>query len=248
MVPTSGDFANRTRFVIHPKKSCILTYWDKYAQQKSTNYLLNGVEMTQVQHSTHLGIHRESTNKANITEKISLGRRTAYSLMGAGLHCGNGLKQSVCGKLWIPRLLFGLEVLNLSRKDISMLEQYQRKALKQIQSLPDKTHSSAVLAMLCILPLECVIHKNMLNLFGRWIASEGIEKDIAVRQLATKTVSEQSWFNEVKYLLELYDLPLPSQLLEEVPSKSKWKKEWSIRLYTQLWKSSGGKRYDPVRP
>ena len=238
MVPTSGDFANRTRFVIHPKKSCILTYWDKYAQQKSTNYLMNGVEMTQVQHSTHLGIQRESTNKANIAEKISLGRRTAYSLMGAGLHCGNGLKQSVCGKLWttyvVPRLLYGLEVLNLSRKDISMLEQYQRKALKQIQSLPDKTHSSAVLAMLGILPLECVIHKNMLNLFGRWITSDGIEKDIAVRQLATKTVSEQSWFNEVKYLLELYDLPLPSQLLEEVPSKSKWKRMVNKAIFSAV--------------
>ena len=41
------------------------------------------------------------------------------------------------------------------------------------------------------------------NLFGRWIASEGIAKDIAVRQLATKTDSEQSWFDEVKYCIWL---------------------------------------------
>ena len=130
--------------------------------------------LSQVQHSTHLGIHRESTYKTNIAEKIFLGRRTVYSLMGVGLHCGNGLKQSVCGKVWttyvVPRLLFSSQVLNLSREDISMLGQYQRKSLKQIQSLPDKTHSSAVLAMLGILPLKCVIHKNMLNLLGRWIA------------------------------------------------------------------------------
>ena len=228
MVPTSGGFANRSRFVIHPKKSCILTYWDTYLKQHDASYIMNSVEMSQVKHSTHLGIHRDSNNKANIAEKVSLGRRTAYSLMGAGLHCGNGLKQSVCGKLWstyvVPRLLYGLEVLYLTGKDIKALEQYQRKSLRQIQSLPDKTHNAAVLALLGILPLERVIHKNMLNLFGRWILFEGVEKDIAVRQLATKSEAEASWFNRIKQLLEMYDLPLPSQLLENAPTKIKWKK------------------------
>ena len=170
MIPTSGGFANRSRFVIHPKKSCILTYGDKYLQYKEASYYMNGMEMSKVQQSTHLGIHRESSNKANITEKISLGRRTAYSLMGAGLHCGNGLKQCVGGKLWstyvVPRLLYGLEVLSLSEKDFRDLELYQRKSLKQIQSFPDKTHSSAVLALLGILPLQRVIHKNIICFGG----------------------------------------------------------------------------------
>ena len=231
MVPTSGSsggFANRSRFMIHPKKSCILTYWDTYLKQHDASYIMNGVEMSQVRHSTHLGIHRDSNNRANIAEKVSLGRRTAYSLMGAGLHCGNGLKQSVCGKLWstyvVPRLLYGLEVLDLTGKDIKALEQYQRKSLRQIQSLPDKTHNAAVLALLGILPLERVIHKNMLNLFGRWILFEGVEKDIAVRHLATKSEAEVSWFNRIKQLLEMYELPLPSQLLENAPTKIKWKK------------------------
>ena len=138
------------------------TYGDKYLQYKEASYYMNGVEMSKVQQSTHLGIHRESSNKANITEKISLGRRTAYSVMGAGLHCGNGLKQCVGGKLWstyvVPRLLYGLEVLSLSEKDFRDLELYQRKSLKQIQSFPDKTHSSAVLALLGILPLQRVMY------------------------------------------------------------------------------------------
>ena len=145
---------------------------------------------------------------SNITEKVNLGRRTAYSLLDVRVHCGNGQKQSVCGKLWsiymVPRLLYGLEVLEFTGNDIKVLEQYQRKSLKQIQSLPDKTHSSAVFALLGILPLEKFIHKNMLNLFGRWIAFDGIERDIAERQLAMKPVTEHSWFNRIKLLLEIY--------------------------------------------
>ena len=147
--------------------------------------------------------------------------------MGAGLHSGNGLKQCVCGKLWstyvVPRLIYGLEVLDLKGDEMKVLEQFQRKSLKQIQSLPDKTQNSAVLAFLGILPLECVIHKNMLNLFGRWIMTDGTEKDIAVRQLAMKSPSELSWFNKLKQLLTLYGLPLPSQLLENVPTRNKLK-------------------------
>ena len=108
--------------------------------------------------------------------------------------------------------------------EIKVLEPYQRKTLKQIQSLPDKTQNSAVLPLLGILPLECVIHKNMLNLFGRWIMADGIEKAIAVRQLATKSPSELRWFNKIKQLLFLYGLPLPSQLLKNVPTRNKWKK------------------------
>ncbi len=92
--------------------------------------------------TTHLGIQRNTSNSADIENKINLGRRAAYSLMGAGLHCGNGLKQDICARLWnseiVPRLTFGLEVMNLKNKDINVLEAFQRKSLKQIQGLPDK--------------------------------------------------------------------------------------------------------------
>ena len=127
-------------------------------KHQEDGYTMNGVEMSQVQHLNHLGIHMDSSNKANITEKVNLERRIVYSFLGAGLHCGNGQKQSVCGKLWsiyvVPRLLYSLEVLELTGNDIKVLEQYQRKSLMQIQSLPDKTHSSAVLTLLGILPLK----------------------------------------------------------------------------------------------
>ena len=228
MLPCTGSFANIARFVIHPNKSCILIFWEKYAQPQCASFTLNGEEMAQVDHAKHLGIHREVNNKVNVDEKITLGRRTAYSLMGAGLHSGNGLKQSVGGKLWstyvVPRFTYGLEVLDLKAGDIKSLEQFQRKSLKQLQSLPDRTQNSISLALLGILPVESVLDKNMLNLFGRWIRTDGIEKEIAVRQLAMKCSSELSWFNKIKELLKKYNLPAPSQLLENVPTKNRWKK------------------------
>ena len=142
-----------------------------------------------------------------------------------------------------PSLCSGSTVLSLSEKDFRDLELYQRKSLKQIQSFPDKTHSSAVLALLGILPLQRVIHKSMLNLFWRWFSCEGIEKDIAVRQLATKSDSESSWFNKVKQLLVLYDLPSSSQLLERVPSKFKWKRTLVEEQWREDIKSSPSLKY-----
>ena len=91
--------------------------------------------------------------------------------MGTGLQSGNGLKQSVGGKLWliyvVPRFTYGFEVLDLKVSDIKSLEQFQRKSLKQLQSLPDRVQNSIALALLGLFPIESVLHKNMLNLLGR---------------------------------------------------------------------------------
>ena len=49
-----------------------------------------------------------------------------------------------------------------------------KKSLKQIQHLPDRAPNSASLTLMGILPIEAVVHKNMLNLFWRWLTGEGI--------------------------------------------------------------------------
>ena len=86
------------------------------------------------------------------------------TLLGAGFHSGNGLKVSLNGFLWstfvLPRMIYGLEALLLRKKDFESLEKFQRKSLKQIQGLPDKTPNSVLLALLGISPVEVAIHKN----------------------------------------------------------------------------------------
>lgn len=86
---------------------------------------MGGEQVQQKNQTKHLSILRDTSQKPYIQDKIYLGRRIAYSLMGAGFHSINGLKQSVNGKLWstydIPRVLYGLEVQELKQADINQL-------------------------------------------------------------------------------------------------------------------------------
>jgi hypothetical protein len=46
--------------------------------------------------------------------------------------------------------------------------------------------------------IEPEIHRRMINLFGKIIRNfEPIERDIAIRQLATKPKTSDSWFIEI---------------------------------------------------
>ena len=87
--------------------------------------------------------------------------------MGVGFHSGNGLKLCLNSFIWstfvLPRLTYGLEVFLLRKKDFELLEKIQRKSLKQIQGLPDKTPNVVVLALLGILPVEVTTRTQKLS-------------------------------------------------------------------------------------
>ena len=92
----------------------------------------------------------------------------------------------------------------LKQPDIDQLEQYQRKALKQLQHHPERTQMSASLALLSIATVETVLLKNMLGLFWGWLASEGKEKEICFQQLSMKALPEAfgltrstTWLNDM---------------------------------------------------
>ena len=73
--------------------------------------------------------------------------------------------------------------------------------------------------------ISACIEKNILSLFGRVVRDQSsIENDIAVRQLAVRSISEKSWFSSVRIILNTYDLPSAYELLENPPTKEQWKK------------------------
>ncbi|MCW4345831.1 MAG: reverse transcriptase family protein [Candidatus Thiodiazotropha endolucinida] len=226
MLDDTASFANQERYIIHPTKSGVLTYGTGSNQKYDFTMLDKAIKIEQ--QSTHLGIFRDTKMKVNIEERISLARKTAYALMGAGLHSGNGMVKPLCAYLWntyiIPRLIYGLEVQKILKSDLESLERFQRKCLRQIQGLPDKTPNCITLSLLGVPPVETIIHKNILNLFVNVARTENsVEHEILERQLVMKKPDENTWCSTVRETLKLYELPNAYELFQSPPTKETWK-------------------------
>ena len=138
---------------------------------------------------TSRGVHRESTGRLDIQKKVQLGRRTMYSMMGAGVCGGSGLNPIVSSHLWkiyvVPRVLYGLEILSLTLADVTALERLQREMLRKLQSLTRSTATVAVTCLLGIRPLENELDLRRLTLLCNVLFTDGtLEQDVALRQIA----------------------------------------------------------------
>ena len=164
--------------------------------------------------------------------------------MGAGLHGLNGVNPEVSVLLWNlyiqviqPRLLYGLESIQLSRADISKLEKYQGDFLRQIQHLPERVAACSVYILSGLLPVEAEIHKSQLTLFGNIICQDCVERDLAIRQLAVKDLKSKSWFITIQETLFQYNLPSAHDLIENPPEKITWKAQVKLHI-RKYWEKS----------
>ena len=110
--------------------------------------------------------------------------------MNTGLHDANGLSPEVSYQIYkiyvIPRLLYGLEIIPLNKTaQLDKINRYHIKTLSNIQSLPQRTATSAVYQLLGALPIEAELHKRQLSLLYNVIKSENkCLRDLVERQLA----------------------------------------------------------------
>ena len=150
-----------------------------------------------------------------------MARCTVYDLMGAGFHGLNGVNPEVSISMWQtyvrPRLMYGLLSVYLSKGDISKLELYQRKVLRQILNLPERVASCAIYILSGQLPLEADLHKRRLSLYGNIVRNDCIERELATRRLAIKDNTSKSWFVALQEVLYRYRLPTAYDLLQDPP-------------------------------
>ena len=82
--------------------------------------------MNEKENSNHLRLVRGGISKGqeNVNRRISLARRTLYSLIKTGMHGSNGLNPKVSYKMYqcyvMPRSLFGLESIFLLKKHLKI--------------------------------------------------------------------------------------------------------------------------------
>jgi hypothetical protein len=191
----------------------------------------------------HLGIHRnaKNTNIDTIHERVKSARRASYSLMGAGLHGLNGVGPEVAFLQYkvyvIPILLYGLESLVLSPKELETLEIYHRTCLRYIQHLPISTAKVALHLLSGVLPVKATLDIQTLTLFRNIVTGDDAApsahymKELLYRQLAMKHLDNSSWASHVRRLLHMYDLPTAYELLKHPPSKLAWKQTVKTAIY-----------------
>ena len=93
----------------------------------------------------------------------------------------------------LPRLLHSHELLDIRKSDIDTLERYQRKFLNQIQTLPERTATVAVLTLLGAKTIEANIDTRIITTFLNITKDPStVEFQIAIRQFTIKTESNNS--------------------------------------------------------
>jgi hypothetical protein len=195
-------------------------------------YILGNNVMPNVKQAIHLGIIRTNTLADNMTvnveENIKKSRRSAYGLFGGGFHDNNGLDPETLIHLLntyiTPVLMYGMELIIPKTTALEQLEQYQKKLLKQLLSLPPNTPDPAVYLLSGTLPVEAQLHIRALNFFNNIcnLEEKSIEKLLARQQVRTKTINSNSWFIEIKKMLIKYNLQDPEYYLDNPMTKRLW--------------------------
>lgn len=187
-------------------------------------------ELTVSTSATHLGLKRlgKKESEINVTERISLARRTAYLLMNTGLHGTNGLNPKVSYIIYkayvLPRMLYGLEVIHVNKTQLQQMERYHLRTLRHIQSLPRRTATAAVFMLLGALPIEAEIHRKQLSLLHSVISSDNkCLQEMVQRQLACSFDNVYSFFYVIAQVLAKYNLPTLSSLFASDIGKLQWK-------------------------
>jgi len=184
----------------------------------------------------HVGIHRNDTNSNadTVEARVKSARRTAYSLMGAGMHGLNGIGPEIAALQYatyvLPTLIYGLETLTLNPNEIKSLSTYHRKNLRYIQHLPQSTALPAIFLLRGTAPIKKLLHIRALTLFRNIIAAESNTppaiyiRDLITRQATVKDSTSSNWTTTIKKILQTYKLPSIVKLIENRPRKREWRK------------------------
>ena len=131
MLSVALNHANRDRFTIHPSKTkAVILNKQNTITRSNLHWELGDRTVCPSEETTQLGIIRIELkeNQLNVEARISLARRTLYSLINTGVHGSNGLNPKVSFKIYqcyvLPRLLYGLEILPLSKTHLDMLNKF----------------------------------------------------------------------------------------------------------------------------
>ena len=244
MLNITTNFANHERYCTHSTKSTVLVYNSNIkpiSWSSSDLWHINDTPLPVNVDVTHLGIKRSTVTSGriseNISNKLSLARRTLYALMGSGLHGLTGINPTVSIKIYntyvLPRLISGLESISVTKYELNELEGFHRQCLRNFQNLSSRTAIEAIYVLIGGIPLEAHLDIRRLTLFGSILHRDNSKLlKLAQRQLIMKDSDSGSWFSMISAITYKYGLTSPIDLLTEKPDKLTWKKLVKTSVFT----------------
>ena len=175
MLDICYKYSCKWRFEYNAKKCAIVVFNERPHLSKKTNrtWRLGPESVEEEDCYTHLGI---SLNKyLNIGQNIADARKrlttSFFTLVGCGL-AENGIHPltmlNIYNSVVIPKTLYDCELWSdISRAEILSLEQAQRKCIRFMQGISNKTRSDIALSLLGCKVIESVIDYRKLIFFGQ---------------------------------------------------------------------------------
>ena len=218
------DYSGMDRYLLQPIKSVLLEIVQHAGRSPPDDTVVTMKEqpMPIVEEAMHMGVLRSAdTQETAGLHNIQKARCTVYN--GLDPETSIHLLQTYV----LPILVYGLEVVLPKATLFDKLERTYKQFIKQSLSLPVTVADPAMYILSGAIPIEGVIHKRALVLFGSLcrLGKEPVEKRLPRRQLAVKSFESNNcfFFFATRKLFLKYDLPDCWDSVENPPSKTQWK-------------------------
>ena len=163
------------------------------------------------------------------------GSKTLYSLTGSGVR-RKGLSPPILAALWetfcIPRMLYGVEILNLQEGEKSCLDRYQNQVFKNLLGIPKTASSAAVSLLTGLPPISTAVDLLHLRLLGKLVSlpQARLERRLFHHTLCHHLHSPT--ITRLMAILNKYNLPDVRDCLQDKATYHAWKRK--ITMTTTL--------------
>ena len=181
-----------------------------------------------VNEADHVGIIRSTSgNLPHISGRISAHKKALLAVLPLGLARGHHGNPAACLRIKqvfaTPVLFSGLGSLILSRTEINLLENYLKTTIQNLLKLMNRTPSCVVAFLAGALPATALLHLKQFSIFGMISRRKGSHLfQHGIQVLISGKPSLNSWFQQMRNLCLLYQLPHPTSLLEDDMSKGRF--------------------------
>ena len=230
-------FCNKYHVTICAEKTKLQVYHNKKTELKAKyarmtnpiNIIGNKVEF--VERAEHVGIVRSTSsgNDIPIFSRITAHKNALAAVLHTGIargHRGNPVASLRVEQLYgVPVLLSGLAPLVLTKAEESAIDSHHRDIVASLQRLLPCTPRAVTLFLAGSLPGSALLHLRKLCFFGmicRLLTN--ILHRHALNIFNRETISNKSWFHQIRHICLQYNLPHPAELLRAQLPKEKYKK------------------------